>query len=85
MDNRRDMKKQELIEKLIKVCFKLDDNYIRQKEKTERLSRMAQLARAGQKDSEEFKRLDCEIRNPTVIDSSDEYVELHRIVTKLKK
>ncbi len=79
------MKKEQLIAALVKTCFKLDDNFIRQQQKTERLQRMAQLARAGEKDSEEFKKLDREFQHPTVIDSSDAYTELHNIVTKLRK
>lgn len=72
------------IDDLVSVAFKLDDNFLRQKEKSKELQRMAQLARAGEKDSEEFKTLDRRYKNPTVIDSSNEWEELHRIVTQLR-
>lgn len=73
------------LEKLLEICIRLDDNYIRAVERSNQLSRMAQLARAGQKDTEEFKRLERLHKNPTVTDSSNEYVELHKLMKKLRK
>lgn len=73
------------MDKLIEICLKLDDAYIRQMNKSKDLQRMAQLAKAGEKDSEEFKKLDNLYRNPTVIDMSDTYVELHKLMKKYRK
>lgn len=46
---------------------------------------MAQLARAGKKDSEEFKKLEIEFQHPTVIDFSEHIVQLHRLMGKFRK
>lgn len=73
------------LEKLVEICLRLDDNYIRQMEKSENLAEMARLARAGKKDTKEFKRLDLLYKHPTVIDSSNEYIELHRLMKKFRK
>lgn len=72
------------IEQLLEICFKLDDAYIRQKQQTSDYTRMAQLARAGEKDSKEFKTLDSYYRNPTVIDMSDTYLKLHKLMSKIR-
>ena len=72
------------IDQLIQICLKLDDSYIRAKERSEQLGRMAQLARAGQKDSEEFKKLKFLHEHPTVTDSSNEYAELNRLMKKFR-
>lgn len=71
-------------EKLIQVCLKLDDNYIKSKQKTLDVQRMAQLSREGQKDTEEFKILELKYKHPTVIDSSNEYVELHKLMKRFR-
>lgn len=73
------------MDKLIEICLKLDDKYIKVKERTEGLQRMAQLARAGEKDTQEFKELESMYKNPTVVDSSDEYEELHKLMKKFRK
>lgn len=73
------------LEKLVEICLRLDDNYTKQIERSQNLAEMARLARAGKKDTEEFKKLDFLYKHPTVIDSSNEYVELHRIMKKFRK
>lgn len=59
------------IEKLIKYCRELAELRQQSTDKTEALQEMARLARAGQKDSEEFKKLEQQHPVNQVIDYSD--------------
>ena len=70
-------------EQLILHCKEISLRYKLQKEKTEGLQEMAKLARAGEKDSEEFKTLDRQYRDNTVIDFSDPILQIVKIVDKL--
>ena len=53
--------KQEYLQELALIAFRMDDKAKRQEEKTKRMQRMASLSRAGQKDSKEFKQLEAEM------------------------
>lgn len=70
---------------LAKLCFKIDDVLQKQKEKSERLQRMAQLARQGLKEIQEFKTLEREFKNPVIDGPSEELHELRIIVKRLRK
>lgn len=77
--------KQEYLQELALIAFKMDDKAKRQEEKTKRMQRMASLARAGQKDSKEFKQLEAEFRHPTVTDYGDDMFALRRVVKQLRR
>ena len=77
--------KEENLNELVNLVFKIDDVLQQQQEKTERLSEMARLAKQGLKDSVEFKRLDSEFRHPKIIDASEYLYKLRIIVKKLRK
>lgn len=79
------MTKEDTLIELAKLCFKIDDVLQMQQEKSERLQRMAKLARQGLKESEEFKRLDNEFRHPQFSGPSEELHQLRIIVKKLRK
>ncbi len=78
-------RKQDYINQLVKLAFRLDDKATETRAKTARYQRAAQLAREGKQDTEEFKKLKWEIDHPTVVDSSNEYAELEVIVKHLRK
>lgn len=77
--------KQEYLHELALIAFRMDDKAKRQGEKTKKLQRMASLARAGQKDSKEFKQLESEFRHPTVIDYGDDLIAMRRVVKQLRR
>lgn len=77
--------KQDYLHELVLIAFRMDDKAKRQEEKTRRMQRMASLARAGQKDSEEFKMLEAEFRHPTVTDYGDDMFALRRVVNQLMR
>jgi CHAD domain-containing protein len=77
--------KEDHLNDLAKIAFKIDDVLQKQQEKSERLTRMAQLARQGLKDSEEFKKLDREFKDPQFTSPSEELHELRIIVKRLRR
>ena len=77
--------KQSYIDELVKIALQIDDKAARQEERTKKLQRMASLAKAGNKDSEEFKALEHEFQHPTVTDYGDEITALRRVVKQLKR
>ena len=77
--------KQEYLHELALIAFRMDEKVKRQEDKTKRMQRMASLARAGQKDSEEFKRLEVEFRHPTVTDYGDDIFALRKVVKQLRQ
>lgn len=77
--------KQDYINDLVSIAFRMDEKANQQKERTKRAQRMASLARQGLKDSEEFKRLDTEFRHPTVTNFGNEMNDLQRVVKQLKR
>lgn len=77
-------KKEKLIQELIEAAAKVETKYSFTKQKTEELQLMANLARIGLKDSEEFKTLDRKHKQPQVIDFGDVVKEIAEISQKLK-
>lgn len=77
------MTKQDRIDNLIFNCKQLAKLQELSKQKTEDLQKMANLARAGEKDSERFKELDKEYKYPTVIDYGDVVRDIVNIVKYL--
>lgn len=78
-------KKEDYLNELAICAFKIDDVLQKQQEKSERLQRMAKLAREGLKDSDEFKKLENEFKYPQFTGPSEELHELRGIVKKLRK
>ena len=70
---------------LVKLAFKIDDVLQKQQERSERLSQMARLARQGLKDTKEFKDLEREFAYPQFTGPSEELHDLRIIVKKLRK
>lgn len=77
--------KEDHLNDLAKLAFKIDDVLQKQQERSERLQRMAQLARQGLKDTEEFEKLDNEFKYPQFTGPSEELYDLRIIVKRLRK
>jgi len=77
--------KEDHITDLVKLSFKIDDVLQKQKERSERLARMAQLSRQGLKDTSEFKKLEQEFKHPQFTGPSEELHDLRIIVKRLRK
>ena len=77
--------KQDYLNDLVLIAFKMDEKANRMHERTKRLQRMAILARQGQKESQEFKQLEQEFKHPTVTDFGNEMNDLQRVVKQLKR
>jgi hypothetical protein len=77
--------KQDYLNDLVLIAFRMDEKANRQHERTKKIQRMASLAKQGLKDTEEFKRLDREYRQPTVTDFGNEMNDLQRLVKQLKR
>lgn len=78
-------RKQNHLNDLVKVAFKIDSKRDQQHQKTEKLKRMSVLARKGLKQTEEYNQLEKELSEPKVIDFSNEIDELQKIVKRLKR
>jgi hypothetical protein len=79
------IKKEKLIQELIEVADKIEVKYSFNKQKTEELQLMANLARMGLKESEEFKVLERKYKQPQVVDFGDVIKKVAEISQKLKK
>lgn len=78
--------KQDHLNDLAKVAFRIDEKAARQDKRVEGFKRMATLAREGKKDSQEFKELRSSYSNSLVVtDYGDEVRDLRRIVARLRK
>jgi hypothetical protein len=77
--------KQDYLNELVLIAFRMDEKANRQHERTKKIQRMASLAKQGLKDTEEFKRLEMECRQPTVTDFGNEMNDLQRVVKQLKR
>lgn len=77
--------KEDHLNDLAKLAFKIDDVLQKQQERSDRITRMAQLARQGLKDSEEFKKLEIEFKHPQFTGPSEELHDLRIIVKRLRK
>lgn len=77
--------KEDYLKDLVLIAFRMDEKATRQQERTKKIQRMASLAKQGLKETEEFKRLDREFRQPTVTDFGNEMNDLQRVVKQLKR
>ena len=77
--------KQDYLHELGLIAFKMDDKAKRQEYRTKKMQLMANLARAGKKDSQEFKRLEMEFAQPTVTDYGNEMFAMRRVVKQLRR
>lgn len=77
--------KEDNLNDLVKLAFKIDDVLQKQQERSERLTQMAKLARQGLKDSEKFKKLEQEFKHPQFTGPSEELHDLRVIVKQLRK
>lgn len=77
--------KQDYLNDLVLIAFRMDEKAKRQHERTKKIQKMASLARQGLKDTDEFKRLDMEYRQPNVTDFGNEMNDLQRVVKQLKR
>jgi len=75
--------KLEYLHELALIAYSINEKAAKQEAETKRLQRMASLARAGQKDSNEFRTL--EFNQPTVIDYGDDMFALRKVVKQLKR
>jgi hypothetical protein len=64
-------KKEDYVNDLVSIAFKMDEKANRQHERTERFRKMASLARQGKKDTQEFKQLEMELNHPVAFDFDD--------------
>jgi hypothetical protein len=77
--------KLEYLHELALIAYSIDEKTTKQKDKAKRLQRLNALARAGQKDSKEFRTLEFEFNHPTVIDYGSDMFALRKIVKQLKR
>ena len=77
--------KEDHLNDLVKLAFKIDDVLQKQQERSERLAKMASLAKKGLKESDEFKKLEREFKIPQFTGPSEELHDLRLIVKKLRK
>lgn len=77
--------KLDYLHELALIAFKMDEKASKQEEQTKKLQKMASLARAGLKDSPEFKRLEMEFKHPTVTDYGNVMYLLRKIVKQLRR
>jgi CHAD domain-containing protein len=77
--------KEDYLNDLAKIAFKIDDVLQKQQERSERLEKMAKLAKQGLKESKEFKKLEQEFKHPQFTSPSEELHELRIIVKRLRK
>lgn len=77
--------KEDNLNDLAKIAFKIDDVLQKQQERSERLVQMAKLAKQGLKETPEFKKLEQEFKHPQFTGPSEELHELRIIVKKLRK
>lgn len=78
-------KRQNHIEKLIQIAYRIDEKATQQQERSKKLQRMATLANQGLKESQEFKLLEQEFKYLTVTDYGDEVRDLQKVVKQLRK
>lgn len=78
-------KRLKTLEELELVAIEIVKKVELQKQRTENLREMASLARKNQKGSDEFLKLEKQIRQPIVTDFGKEIDKLCKIVEKLKK
>ena len=77
--------KEDHLNDLAKLAFKIDDVLQKQQERSERLAQMARLAKQGLKETKEFKDLAREFAHPQFTGSSEELHNLRIIVKRLRK
>jgi len=77
--------KLQYLHELALIAFSMDEKAAKQEAKTKRLQRMAALARAGQKESEEFKKLEMDFNHPTVTDYGEDMFALRKVVKQLRR
>jgi len=77
--------KLDYLHKLALIAYSIDEKAAKQEAKTKRLQRMSELARAGQKESKEFKKLEMEFNHTTVTDYGNDMFALREVVKKLRR
>lgn len=77
--------KEEHLNDLVKLAFKIDDVLQKQQEHSERLAQMARLSKQGLKETPEFKKLEQEFKQPQFTGPSEELHDLRIVVKKLRK
>ena len=77
--------KEEHLNDLVKLAFKIDDVLQKQQEHSERLAKMARLTKQGLKETPEFKKLEQEFKHPQFTGPSEELHDLRIVVKKLRK
>lgn len=77
--------KEDYLKELVLIAFRLDEKANLQRERGKKMQRMASLAILDLSETEEFKRLDREIRQLTVTDFGNEMNDLQRVVKQLKR
>lgn len=77
--------KEDHLNDLAKLAFKIDDVLQKQQERSERLAQMARLAKQGLKETPEFKKLEREFKHPQFTSPSEELHDLRIIVKRLRK
>jgi hypothetical protein len=77
--------KEDHLNDLAKLAFKIDDVLQKQQERSERLTKMASLARQGLKETPEFKKLEQEFKQPQFTGPSEELHDLRIVVKRLRR
>ena len=77
--------KEDHLNDLVNLAFKIDDVLQKQQERSERLAQMARLSKQGLKETSEFKKLEQEFKQPQFTGASEELHDLRIIVKRLRK
>ena len=77
--------KNDYLQELLSIAIKIDEKLELSSQKTKRIQRLAALAKQGDRETDEYKALMSEFRNPTVISFDSEMAGIRHVVKKLRK
>lgn len=77
--------KNDYMQELLSIAIKIDEKLELSSQRTKRIQRLAALAKQGSRETDEYKTLMSEFRNPTVVSFDRELAGIRYIVKKLKK
>ena len=77
--------KNDYLQELLLIAIEIDGKLELSSQRTESIQRLASLAKQGTQETDEYKALMSEFRNPTVISFDSELAGIRYIVKKLRK
>lgn len=77
--------KNDYLQDLLLIAIEIDKKLELSDQRTESIQRLASLAKQGTQETDEYKALMSEFRNPRAIDFGNEMAGIRYIVKKLRK